>query len=183
MPVQKITREVLVAQSLTVFQRMGYHAAGMSDIAAACGLTKATLYHYYPSKEALVEAVIQEVTVYFRARVFSYAWQEEIPAKERLANMLSKHFYIAEKYESCFIGNMTLETATQVPAFRELFNAFFDEWVAALTHLYETRYPPEEARHLAESCVMESEGALMLLRLRNDSAYLARCQAKYIALL
>ncbi|OYU47599.1 MAG: hypothetical protein CFE31_16125 [Rhizobiales bacterium PAR1] len=40
-----------------VFAERGYEAASMDDIAHAAGMTKPTFYRYFPSKEALFEAV------------------------------------------------------------------------------------------------------------------------------
>lgn len=47
-------RELIVAQAAALFARRGYHGASMNQVAAACGLSKATLYHYYRDKDALL---------------------------------------------------------------------------------------------------------------------------------
>jgi AcrR family transcriptional regulator len=39
----------------------GYHATSMRDLARAVGVRESALYHYFPSKERLVEAVVKEV--------------------------------------------------------------------------------------------------------------------------
>lgn len=43
----------------TVFLRLGYIAASMDDIARAAGMSKRTLYQLFPSKAALLDAVIE----------------------------------------------------------------------------------------------------------------------------
>lgn len=43
----------------TVFLRLGYIAATMDDIARAAGMSKRTLYQLFPSKAALLDAVIE----------------------------------------------------------------------------------------------------------------------------
>ena len=37
-----------------LFERQGYHATTMDDIASATGLNKATVYHYYSSKQEIL---------------------------------------------------------------------------------------------------------------------------------
>jgi AcrR family transcriptional regulator len=37
-----------------LFARRGYTATSMNEVAEACGLSKATLYHYYRDKDALL---------------------------------------------------------------------------------------------------------------------------------
>jgi AcrR family transcriptional regulator len=47
-------REAILAHAGELFARRGYHAASMNQVAEACGLSKATLYHYYRDKDALL---------------------------------------------------------------------------------------------------------------------------------
>lgn len=42
------------------FARMGYHAAKVSDIVAAAGLTQAAFYLYFPSKQAIFTELVAE---------------------------------------------------------------------------------------------------------------------------
>lgn len=46
-------QEILLATA-SVLNERGYHATNMEDVAARMGLTKATLYHYFTSKDILV---------------------------------------------------------------------------------------------------------------------------------
>jgi AcrR family transcriptional regulator len=45
---------MILGQATGLFQRQGYHATTMDHIAAAAGLNKATVYHYYKSKSDLL---------------------------------------------------------------------------------------------------------------------------------
>ncbi len=65
--------DTVLAQAVALFNRQGYDATSMSDLARELGLSKATIYHHVPSKthllaraldEALdaVEAVLAEAT-------------------------------------------------------------------------------------------------------------------------
>ena len=47
-------RETILAHAGELFARVGYHAASMNQMADACGLSKATLYHYFRDKEAIL---------------------------------------------------------------------------------------------------------------------------------
>jgi AcrR family transcriptional regulator len=52
-------REQILEAALELFSVQGYRGAPMSDIAAKVGLTLAGVLHYFPSKEALLAAVLQ----------------------------------------------------------------------------------------------------------------------------
>jgi len=56
-PVQshgKGQREAILAEAAALFARHGYHGASMSDLAQACQLSKATLYHHYRDKSEVL---------------------------------------------------------------------------------------------------------------------------------
>lgn len=53
----------LLAAALVEFTERGYTATRLDDVAARAGVSKGTLYLYYPSKEALFLAVIRESLV------------------------------------------------------------------------------------------------------------------------
>lgn len=52
-------RDHILAVAAAIFAADGFGATSMSTIAAALGGSKATLYKYFPSKEALFSAVMQ----------------------------------------------------------------------------------------------------------------------------
>lgn len=52
-------RDALLHTAAIAFARDGYDRASMAGLAAECGVSKALLYHYYASKEALLFAIIQ----------------------------------------------------------------------------------------------------------------------------
>lgn len=51
-------REMIVNAAIEVFYRNGYQTATVSDVAASVSLTKAAVYYYFDSKEALLQAII-----------------------------------------------------------------------------------------------------------------------------
>ncbi|HLB12653.1 MAG TPA: TetR/AcrR family transcriptional regulator [Dehalococcoidia bacterium] len=54
-------REILQA-AIEAFSRHGYHGASMEDIARVVGVRKAALYYYFPSKQELLFAILDEFT-------------------------------------------------------------------------------------------------------------------------
>lgn len=62
-------RDAIVAVAQAYFLDHGYAATTMSGIAATIGGSKGTLWSYFPSKEALFEAVIDRATTLFRAQL------------------------------------------------------------------------------------------------------------------
>jgi len=50
----------LAAAALELFAEQGYAATRLEDVATRAGVSKATIYRYFESKEALFEAVVRE---------------------------------------------------------------------------------------------------------------------------
>src|SRR5262245_58247017 len=53
-------REVILRAAREVFARHGFHGAGTAAIAAAAGCSEAVIYRHFPSKKALLAAVLEE---------------------------------------------------------------------------------------------------------------------------
>ncbi len=53
-------RAKILNYALKLFAARGYEAVGVQEIVEAAGITKPTLYHYFGSKQGLLEAVLKE---------------------------------------------------------------------------------------------------------------------------
>lgn len=62
-------REAILARAAELFAHRGYAATTMNDIADACGLSKATLYHYYDDKTALLGSICEAQVTTLRGLV------------------------------------------------------------------------------------------------------------------
>jgi len=60
MPSHSDPRQRLVQAALELFGRRGYHDTSIADILAESGYTRGVLYYYFPSKEELGNAAIDE---------------------------------------------------------------------------------------------------------------------------
>jgi AcrR family transcriptional regulator len=71
-------RVSLVETALKLFERHSFHAIGIDRILAEAGVAKMTLYHHFPSKDALILAVLEKSDAAFRA-----GFAEEVAAAAR----------------------------------------------------------------------------------------------------
>ena len=72
----RATRERLLAHARTLFGERGYAAVGTEEIVRAAGVTRGALYHQFRDKEALFEAVVEEVEAETTG-----AWRRRRPAR------------------------------------------------------------------------------------------------------
>ncbi len=57
-----LKRDEILKVAAACFARQSYPATSMNDVAAACGASKARLYHYYESKEAILFDLLDRYT-------------------------------------------------------------------------------------------------------------------------
>ena len=75
-------RALILARAAEVFARRGYTAASMNEVAAACSVSKATLYHYVRDKHALLAQIAAEHVTRLEALVREVRAERRLPADE-----------------------------------------------------------------------------------------------------
>jgi AcrR family transcriptional regulator len=61
-PTHAHKRDDILDAAALLFAQAGYSAAGMQGLAQACGISKATLYHYYRAKDELLHDLLDRYT-------------------------------------------------------------------------------------------------------------------------
>src|SRR5215467_14905402 len=89
------SRAAILKAAVREFAREGVAGARTDAIALSAGVNKALLYYYFKDKEALYQAVLDEVFSGVRAAIEN-ALSQELPPRERLKAYVCAHFdYIA----------------------------------------------------------------------------------------
>src|SRR5438876_3604684 len=57
---QEDKRRLILAAAVRVFARKGYHTSRVGDIAEEAGVAHGLLYHYFRSKEEVLETIFRE---------------------------------------------------------------------------------------------------------------------------
>lgn len=82
-------KEILDA-SIRVFSRKGYDKTSISDIAKEIGISQGLCYRYFPSKEAIYDACIEQYAESIVARNKKRAHLEELNLREQILQMSGK---------------------------------------------------------------------------------------------
>ncbi len=181
MPKQKVTAEEILRKSMKVFNAKGYHNTSMAQIADECGLLKGSIYHYFKSKEQLMQAVIEYLHQKYKEKVFSIAYQPDLTSREKLEEYIvfSENLFIGSN-DGCLMGNIALETVNTNANFAKSLRAFFQEWINAMAHIFEVDYGKQRALEISKECVAEIEGALMLKRVFQEDDYLHKAHQRIL---
>jgi len=87
-------RGMILASAAHLFAKHGYTAASMNQVAEACGLSKATLYHYYKDKYALLLSIAENHVSRLDAIVAAVLAKKQTPERQMRALIRS----IVEEY-------------------------------------------------------------------------------------
>ncbi len=88
-PVGVDQRGRIIDAALTLMSEQGSAGASMRQLAAACELNVATLYHYFPSKADLLHSVMAERRYDERLRLDPPPLDPALPTRERLATLVA----------------------------------------------------------------------------------------------
>ncbi len=184
MPTRKTDRDAVIDAALELFRTQGYHHTSVADIAAACGLLKGSVYHYFAGKKALAMAALDRVIADSRQKIFGLANDPAVPPAVRLQNLAEAvERFFAGREGGCLMGSLALEVGDAIPEFCDRVRLYFDDWKAALASVLEGRYGAARAGELAEDSIARAQGAILLMEVTGDPAVFRRACRDTVALL
>lgn len=139
----ELKRDEILDVAAQCFADRSYPASSMNDIAAACGASKARLYHYYESKEAILLDLLDRYT----QRLLAIIGQVEATAQRRnLDDRSALHELIRcflEEYETSATRHVALLNDTKFlgEIQRELILNRQRDVVSAVTRFLTRAYP------------------------------------------
>lgn len=74
----------MLRRAVDLFNRQGYDATSMSDLAAELGLSKSALYHHVPSKTSLLQEALDEALDALERVLEAASGDPDVPAYDRL---------------------------------------------------------------------------------------------------
>ncbi|MBL8877204.1 MAG: TetR/AcrR family transcriptional regulator [Phycisphaerae bacterium] len=125
------TRSRILDAAARLFHEQGFNATGVSTILREAGVNPGSLYNLYPSKDALLAAVLERYTQLLHPVVMA-------PVEAATADPIDRIFALLQQYRDwflplefrlgCPIGNLALEVADSHPEIRPLIQQNFDGW-------------------------------------------------------
>lgn len=169
------TRRRILEVAFRLFHEQGYHATSVSTILREAGVNSGSLYHFFPSKEALLLAVLEWALDALRPQVMN-------PAEAATDDPIERVFALLANYRAgmqlfgcrmgCPIGNLALEVADDHPQARALIHRNFQNWASVVHGWLEsagTRLPTHLDRAaLSRFILTVMEGGLMQARAAGD---------------
>ena len=128
-------RRRLLEAGLELVHARGFAASGVKDITDAAGVPKGSFYAYFPSKEALAEAILEHYWSDIEMRLLPILG-EDGSAQERITRFfhaLADDHAAGDFLLGCLIGKMSLELSSSSDPVRAELLRILDRWDEALT--------------------------------------------------
>jgi AcrR family transcriptional regulator len=93
-------RRQLLDASVQVFTERRYDEVSMSEIAAAAGISKGLLYHYFTNKQELFRATLEDAARDIAIRIEP---DEDLPPAERVSASLDAYLDWIEAHEASYV--------------------------------------------------------------------------------
>lgn len=171
------TRERLLAAARTLFQARGFHGVGVSDILAAAGAPKGSLYHHFPGgKDDLaavaVAGIAADVAAYIAERSEAGASGADIVAA--IADMCAQRMAAEAFAWSPLISAMAAQAGPETPRLAAALALAYAGWRSNLAAAFvRDGLPPARAAEAAGLAVLSLEGAVIVARAQCDGGCLA----------
>ena len=176
MPKIKTDKESILKKTIHLFKVHGYYKTSIADISKACGLVKGSLYHHFKGKQEIGIACLKYLHTHFNETVFIHAYDTSLTNKEQLNKLTNDvEAYFLNSEGGCLLGNWTLEVINDIPEFKLEIQAYFKSWEDAIFTIIQSHYAENEAREIAKQTVADTQGALMMMRLYNDTDIFLKC--------
>jgi AcrR family transcriptional regulator len=160
-----------------LFHEQGFGATGVATILREANVNSGSLYHFFPTKEALVVEVLKRYLANVHPIVIGPVEQQEPDPIRRVFALLGWYRGLMEMTGcrlGCPIGNLALELADNHPEIRKLADANFMAWTAGVHRWLEQagdRLPAKiDRRELAQMVLNTMEGGIMQARARGELA-------------
>lgn len=174
------TRSRILATAREMFHGRSYADVGIQEICEKSRVQKGSFYHFFPSKQDLALAVIDDMAKDWAHGFVAEAFDQNLPPLERLDYMIDAAYYwqkaaadIEGRMPGCLFGNLALEMSTRDEVMRAKLNAVFDRARDKF------RFTLDEAVAAGALAAMDTdatatamlaylEGIILLAKTRND---------------
>lgn len=125
------TREALLCCGMEVLTEQGFAATGIDAVLKRVRVPKGSFYHYFDSKEAFVQEVLQRYAAYFARKLDRWLLDDQVPPLQRLSNFVDDAKAGMAKHEfrrGCLVGNLGQEITALPASFRQALEDVLLDW-------------------------------------------------------
>ncbi|WP_044872794.1 TetR/AcrR family transcriptional regulator [Pseudomonas sp. LFM046] len=172
------TRDALIRCGMEILTEQGFMSTGIDTVLKRVGVPKGSFYHYFASKEAFGQAVLDSYSSYFAHKLDRWFLQDEVPPLQRLENFVEDAKAGMTRFQftrGCLVGNLGQEVAILPDSFRLELEGTLRSWQDRLARVLRTAQDAGELAAGADCDALAAffwigwEGAVQRARLTRDN--------------
>lgn len=172
------TREALIRAGVALLTEKSFSATGLDEILRSVDVPKGSFYHYFASKSAFGEELIDTYNAYFIAKLDHFLLNEKRRPLDRLGDFVADAEAGMKRYgfsRGCLVGNLGQEMGALPTSYRKKLIAVFSEWQKRTTKCLEAAQLAGEISNevdcarLAEFFWVGWEGAVLRAKLEQSA--------------
>ena len=160
--------------AVQLFRRQGYNGTGLSEILAAGGAPRGSLYFHFPGgKDEIGLEALAAVGTATRAGIVAAAARASTMDDflARVVDAMTGHMRESAFKEGCLVAAVTIDAATFSARLAKAASEVFTSWIDELAHgLVRFGSDPASAPELASTILAQLEGSLLLARASQSAA-------------
>lgn len=172
----------------------GSTAVGVQEMCSRAGVRKGSFYHFFPSKQALVLAVLDAYGHQIQA-LWEAGMRAEGPLRARLLCVFAHVSRVhaqrrtdTGQMDGCPLGNLALELCSHDPCVRQKVHDIFTAWAQVIERsLWEAMargaLPPLDPVTTAQTVIAYFEGVMMVAKTQNTPEVITRLAHGAVALI
>lgn len=162
------TYTAILSAAHQLFLNQGYNNTSIADIAQACNLSKASLYHHIINKEALLSDIIKRAHEQLTTDVFTQVLTRKEDAQNALLHLCDLLNQPCNKNTAFLLLRLHVElkTANNPPA--QLLVHHFNDWENMLEKIFSEQVSVTAQRDRIDNTLSLLHGAITFSVVRND---------------
>jgi len=174
------TRQRLLDSAQALIYASSYHRVGVQQICDHAGVRKGSFYHFFPSKQELALAVLDQTHALMQDALINKAFAPDLPPLARIERFFASLYDFHKQVKQsngyvlgCPFGNIGCEMSTQDEALRSkvdnILSAAEAPFAAALDEAVATgELPAMDTAAAACALFAYTEGIVLYAKTRND---------------
>ena len=122
---------------MEVLTEQGFAATGIDAVLKRVRVPKGSFYHYFDSKEAFVQQVLQRYAAYFARKLDRWLLDESVLPLRRLSNFVEDAKAGMARHQfrrGCLVGNLGQEITALPASFRQTLENVLLDWQVRLAN-------------------------------------------------
>lgn len=174
------TYQRIIQSAKELIHSKSYADVGVAAICEKADVKKGSFYHFFPSKQELTVAVIDDYFADFKDGILDEAFSPRIPPLKRFEVFVERVIEMQEhlykqtgKVYGCPFGNLAIEISTQDEVLRQKLERLFLKFQQFIREALEDAVaqgdlPPVDIDKTSSGMLAYFEGSMLLAKTRNQ---------------